>query len=87
MTANPYQTQYNCELCDLDVNTILHCKSYENKSLLSRGPLLCKDCDLDEYTIMPKHITPALQLCSVHGGPQVVEAWCGVRLHTVWSGV
>ena len=43
-----------------------------------------KQACLDEYTLMPKHVKPALQLCSVHGGPQEVEAWCGVRLHTVW---
>ena len=55
MTANQHQTQYLCELCALVVNTILHCKSHDNQSLINMYP--GKDCDLDEYTIMPKHVT------------------------------
>ena len=60
MTENQHQTQYPCELCAFVVNTILHCKSHDNKSLKNMHP--CKDCDLDEHTIMPKHVTS----CSVY---------------------
>ena len=51
MTENQHQTQYPCELCALAVNTILHCKSHDNQSLINMYP--GKDCDLDECTIMP----------------------------------
>ena len=55
MTANQHETQYPCELCASDVNTKSHCKSHDNQSLINMYP--GKDCDLDEYTIMPKHVT------------------------------
>ena len=55
MTANQHQTRYLCELCALVVNTILHCKSHDNQSLINMYP--GKDCDLYECTITPKQVT------------------------------